>query len=208
VAAQPLIVPASGYLEVARVVVRAQPDAGARKVATMTQVDAHFHTTVILALDVKTNDEGNAAWYKVSVPGRPNGRTGWIPAATVSLKPVYKEIVIHRGSRTLELKDHGRTIFRTKVAVGRPGMETPLGTFYIIWGFHPPDPFLGPWAFATSAYSRLSDWPGGGIVGIHGTSMPQYIGQAVSHGCVRLPNSAILMLKRHVGAGTPIHIVR
>jgi lipoprotein-anchoring transpeptidase ErfK/SrfK len=205
---QPTTVPAAGYLEVARVVVRAQPDAQARRVATLTQVDVHFHTTVILALDVETNEAGDAAWYKVSVPGRPNGRTGWIPAATVSLEPVFREIVIHRGARTLELKDHGRTIFRTRVAVGRPGMETPLGTFFIIWGFQPPNPFLGSWAFATSAYSRLSDWPGGGIVGIHGTSAPQYIGQAVSHGCVRLYNSAILMLKRNVRPGTPIHIVR
>jgi len=201
-------VPASGYLEVARVNVRAQPDAHARTIASLTQVDSNFHTTVVLALEVKTNDEGNAAWYKISIPGRPNGRTGWIPAATVSLKPVYREIVIHRGARSLELLDHGRTIFRTRVAVGRPGMETPLGTFYIVWGFVPPDPFLGKWAYATSAYSRLTDWPGGGIVGIHGTSMPQYIGQAVSHGCVRLTNSAILTLKRYVGAGTPIHIVR
>jgi len=144
-------VPAAGYLEVARVAVRAEPDVHARQIATMTQVDAHYHTTVVLALAVETSETGAAGWYKISIPGRPNGRTGWVPAATVSLKPVYKEIVIHRGTRTLELRDHGRTIFRTKVAVGRPGMETPLGTYYIIWGFHPPDPFLGAWAFATSA---------------------------------------------------------
>jgi lipoprotein-anchoring transpeptidase ErfK/SrfK len=87
-------------------------------------------------------------------------------------------------------------------------METPLGTFYIIWGFHPPNPFLGVWAFATSAYSRLSEWPGGGIVGIHGTSMPQLLGKAVSHGCVRVSNAGILILKKYVGPGTPIRIVR
>ena len=32
------------------------------------------------------------------------------------------------------------------------------------------DPLYGPWAFGTSAYSVLSDWPGGGVVGIHGTN--------------------------------------
>ena len=210
-ASQPVTVPAAGYLVVQKVAVRAQPDTHSRRLAVMTEVDQYFRTTVILALQVKTDEEGKAAWYKISLPGRPNGRTGWIPAKAVSLKPVFKEIVIHRGTRTLELRDirdGGRTIFRTKVAIGRPGMETPLGTFYIVWGFRPPDPFLGVWAFATSAFSRLSDWPGGGVVGIHGTSAPQYIGQAVSHGCVRLYNSAILVLKRNVGPGTPIRIVR
>jgi lipoprotein-anchoring transpeptidase ErfK/SrfK len=205
---QPLVVPASGYLEVPTVPVLAQPSRGARVVAKLTQFEADYRPRVILALDVKTNAHGQAAWYKISLAGRPNGRTGWVPAATVSLKPVYKEIVIKRSQRVLELRDHGRVLLRTTVAVGRPGMETPLGTFYVIWGFRPPDPFLGSWAFATSAYSSLSDWPGGGIVGIHGTSAPQYLGQAVSHGCVRLANRAILVLKRHVRPGTPIRILR
>jgi len=200
--------PASGYLEVANLPVRAQASGGARVVARLSQFETDYRPRVVLALDVKTNAAGAAAWYKISLPGRPNGRTGWVPAASVSLKPVYREIVIRRSQRVLELHDHGRVVFRTKVAVGRPGMETPLGTFYVIWGFHPPNSFLGPWAFATSAYSKLSDWPGGGIVGIHGTSEPQYLGQAVSHGCVRVSNSGILTLKRFVHAGTPIRILR
>jgi hypothetical protein len=177
-------------------------------VTTLSQFEPDYRLRVVLALDVRTNADGRAAWYKISLPGRPNGRTGWVPAASVSLKPVYREIVIRRGARVLELRDRGRLLFRTTVAVGAPGMETPLGNYYVIWAFRPPDPFLGVWAFATSAYSRLSEWPGGGIVGIHGTSVPQYLGQAVSHGCVRLSNSAILVLKRYVRPGTPIRILR
>jgi len=205
---EPLTMPASGYLEVPKVQVRAAPSEAAAVVRTLTQFETDFRMRVVLALDVKLSPAGGPEWFKLSLPGRPNGRTGWVPAELVSLRPVHQEIVVHRGARTLELRDHGRVTFKTRVAVGKPGAETPLGTFYIIWGFRPPDPFLGVWAFATSAYSRLTDWPGGGIVGIHGTSMPQYIGQAVSHGCVRLTNSAILVLKRHVGPGTPIRILR
>jgi hypothetical protein len=176
-------------------------------VARLSEFEPDFRRRVILALDVRANAKGAAAWYKISLPGRPNGRTGWVNAAGVSLRPVHREIVIRRSRRTLELRDHGRLLLRTKVAVGAPGMETPLGTFYVIWSFRPPDPFLGVWAFATSAYSRLSEWPGGGIVGIHGTSAPQSLGQAVSHGCVRVSNSAVLVLKRYVRPGTPIRIV-
>jgi lipoprotein-anchoring transpeptidase ErfK/SrfK len=207
-AARPVSVPAAGYLEWPRITVRAAPSRSARPVTTLTEFEPDFRRRVIVALDVKTNGRGEAAWYKISLPGRPNGRTGWVNAAGVSLRSVYREIVIHRAQRVLELRDRGRLLLRTKVAVGAPGMETPLGTFYVIWGFRPPNPFLGSWAFATSAYSRLSEWPGGGIVGIHGTSAPQYLGQAVSHGCVRVSNSAVLVLKRYVRQGTPIRILR
>jgi hypothetical protein len=204
---RPLIVPASGYLEWPRIAVRSEPSRRGRIVTTLSQFESDFRRRVILALDVRANEGGAAAWYKISLPGRPNGRTGWVNAVGVSLRPVYREIVIRRSRRVLELRDHGRLVLRTTVAIGAPGMETPLGTFYVIWGFRPPDPFLGPWAFATSAYSRLSDWPGGGIVGIHGTSAPQLLGQAVSHGCVRVSNSAVLVLKRYVRPGTPIRIL-
>jgi len=207
-ASHPLTVPAYGYLEVAKVPVRAQPSRAARVVATLSQFEPDYRLRVVFALDVEQNASGAAGWYKLSLPGRPNGRTGWVPAAAVSLKPMSREIRIYRGSRTLELRDRGRVVLRTRVAVGAPGMETPLGSYYVIWGFRPPDPFLGVWAFATSAYSNLSEWPGGGIVGIHGTSAPQYLGQAVSHGCVRVSNSAVLVLKRYVHPGTAIRILR
>ena len=206
-APQPVAVPASGYIDVPRVVVRAAPSAKARVVTTLTQFETDFRARVVLALAVRKNAKGEPTWWKISLPGRPNGRTGWVHDKGVTLKPVYKEIVINRSRRTLELRDRGRLLLRTTVAVGAPGMETPKGTFYVIWGFRPPDPFLGVWAFATSAFSSLSEWPGGGIVGIHGTSAPQLLGQAVSHGCVRVHNNAILVLKRHVRPGTPIRIV-
>ena len=97
-------------------------------------------------------------------------------------------------------------VLKTTVAVGRPHMETPLGLFYVQWKFVPHAPILGEYAFETSAYSKLSDWPGGGIVGIHGTYMPWLLGQAVSHGCVRVANATAEKLKRYAPLGTPIWI--
>ena len=85
-------------------------------------------------------------------------------------------------------------------------METPLGRFYVIAKFRPTAPILGAYGFETSAYSKLSEWPGGGVVGIHGTNTPSLLGQAVSHGCVRVANEAILRLKELVPVGTPIRI--
>ena len=99
-------------------------------------------------------------------------------------------------------------LFRAPVAVGTPDAPTPLGrNFYVQWRFTPTDPFFGPFALETSAYSRLSDWPGGGIVGIHGTSLPGLIGQAVSHGCIRMRNEDVVRLRRLAAVGTPLDIV-
>ena len=45
-----------------------------------------------------------------------------------------------------------------------------------------------------------------GVVGVHGTNSPWLIGQAVSHGCVRLRNSDVLALRRLVRVGTPVSL--
>jgi lipoprotein-anchoring transpeptidase ErfK/SrfK len=124
------------------------------------------------------------------------------------LKPTLASIVVHRGARTLELVRDGKVQLRTRVAVGKRGAETPLGHFYVTSRFAPRNSFLGSYALETSAYSKLSEWPGGGVVGIHGTSRPDLLGQAVSHGCIRVSNAAALQLKRLAPAGTPITILR
>jgi lipoprotein-anchoring transpeptidase ErfK/SrfK len=197
----------AGHITWAQVAVRAKPSKTAARLTVLSQFRPDFRPRVVLALGVRYDEQGRPAWYRLSLPGRPNGRTGWVPAASVDLKPVRQEIVIDRSARRLELRKAGKLQLRTTVAVGASGMETPLGLFYVVAKFRPSAPILGAFAFETSAYSKLSDWPGGGIVGIHGTNTPSLLGQAVSHGCVRVANEAILRLKELVGPGTPIRIV-
>jgi len=187
-------------------VVRAKPIRTSARLTVLTQFRADFRPRVVLAVNVRLDGAGRPAWYRISLPGRPNGRTGWVPAGSVDLTPTRKEIVIDRGERTLELRDGGRVVLRTRVAVGAYGMETPLGRFYVMAKFRPTAPILGAFAFETSAYSKLSEWPGGGIVGIHGTNTPSLLGQAVSHGCVRVADAVILRLRSLVPVGTPITI--
>jgi lipoprotein-anchoring transpeptidase ErfK/SrfK len=68
-------------------------------------------------------------------------------------------------------------------------------------------PTYGPVAFGTSARSpSATDWPAGGYVGIHGTDAPALIPGRVSHGCIRLRNTDILELARHMPVGTPVRI--
>jgi hypothetical protein len=202
--------PAAGELTVSRVVVRARPDSRSRIVRRLTQFRPGYRVRVLLALGARRSAEG-VSWYRLSLPSRPNGQRGWVRADEVEAHPVPNRITIFRDARRLEVRriSDRRLLLRTRIAVGKPGAETPLGRdFYVQWRFVPTDAFYGTFAMETSAYAPVSDWPGGGIVGIHGTNAPHLLGQAVSHGCVRLPNAQASRLRRLAPLGTPIDVVR
>jgi len=202
----------AGTIKRSRISVLARPKDGARRVAVVVQFRPDFRPQYVLALDVVRGKHGAPAWYRISVPGRPNGRTGWVRASALDLHPVHKRLVVYRDQRRFEFWSGNRLLRAGKVAVGKPGAETPLGLFYVTWKFAPSiDPdwaILGAYAFETSAYSKLTDWPGGGIVGVHGTPWPELLGQAVSHGCIRLDNRDVAYLRNRVPLGTPVKIVR
>lgn len=189
-----------------RLAAHARPSRSSSVIKVFPQFRSDFRPTTLLVLG-QTRDAKGVRWLKLSVPMRPNGRTGWVKAASVQTRPVHRSIVIDLSARKLRILERGKTRFATRVAVGRHGLETPTGGYYITATFKPTERFLGSFAFETSAYSKLSEWPGGGVVGLHGTSMPSLLGQAVSHGCVRMSNAAALVLKRLTPAGTPVKIV-
>ena len=126
------------------------------------------------------------------------------------LQPVSTWLRIDRRRFRATLVRHGRVVFRARVGVGQRQWPTPRGEFYVrdrLAGYGQAGSFYGPVAFGTSARSpTLTDWPGGGLVGIHGTSLPQLIPGRISHGCVRLRNSDILRLARLMPVGTPLTI--
>ena len=46
----------------------------------------------------------------------------------------------------------------------------------------------------------------GWTLGFHGTPNPELIGQAVSHGCVRMRNADVLKMYDRVQIGTPVTV--
>jgi len=148
-------------------------------------------------------------WALAELTVLPNGRTGWIPRRDLSVYHVVEtRLVVDRARLALTLYRAGRRVFHAAVGIGTRGAPTPRGTFYVrerLTRFG--DPFYGPIAFGTSARSpTLTDWPGGGIVGIHGTNRPDLVPGRISHGCVRLRNSDIVRLARLLPLGTPVEI--
>ena len=97
------------------------------------------------------------------------------------------------------------------MAVGALGTETPRNDHFAIAELirtHTPGAFLGPIVMPITGYSeKLNEFAGGnGRVAIHGTSLPELIGTAVSHGCIRMHNGDIVRIARVVRPGTPLKI--
>jgi lipoprotein-anchoring transpeptidase ErfK/SrfK len=161
------------------------------------------------ALSGGTNGRPGTVWYRLNLPIRPFGRTGWIPASAADVKPTTKRVVIRRGARVLDVYRGGRRIFRARVAVGRPDRKTPLGRFYVAAKYRPrPNALVSTYALELSAPAGLPDFLRGGVVGIHGTPATYTIGKAASNGCIRVAPRAALRLKRLVPLGTPVNVVR
>jgi lipoprotein-anchoring transpeptidase ErfK/SrfK len=117
-------------------------------------------------------------------------------------------LVVERGRLRATLYRSGRRIWRSPIGVGKASTPTPAGHFWIREKFRVANPggAYGPRAFGTSDYSLLSDWPGGGVIGIHGTNEPYLIPGRPSHGCIRVPNHAISRLYRLMPVGTPMRV--
>lgn len=202
----PSAFPAAGEMVASSVGARKKPDPHASVIKVMHAFRSDYRPQVIFAVGKATGPDGQI-WYRISIPMRPNGTYGWIPANTVSLRPTHSQIVVNLNRRVIDIYRFGKHKWHGKVAIGAPGRETPTGHYFVQVRFVPyHDAFLGVFAVETSAYSKLTEWPGGGVVGIHGTSMPQLLGQAVSHGCVRVSNLTATKLKAYAPLGTPIWI--
>ncbi|MDR0786381.1 MAG: L,D-transpeptidase [Gemmatimonadota bacterium] len=107
------------------------------------------------------------------------------------------EIRVSLSDRSIKLMENGEVVRTYGVAIGRPSHPTPTGTFRtgrIVWnpGWVPPN---SEWA--RNERPRSPGDPKNPMQGvkiyfrepayfIHGTNAPGSIGQAASHGCLRM----------------------
>lgn len=190
-------------------VIRSSPSPHGAAVGRLTflTVDEQAELYVVLA---SARVPASGRWLQIEVPGRPNGRTGWVPAdALGSLHVVDGYLRVDEQTLTATLYRDGRAVFSAPVGVGKPSTVTPDGHFYVLEKLQTLNaPAYGPYALGTSAYApTLSEWPGGGVVGIHGTDEPQLVPGRPSHGCIRMHNEDITRLWHMIALGTPIEIV-
>lgn len=106
-------------------------------------------------------------------------------------------IEINTKQRILKLFNNNTLVKQYPVAVGKPSTPTPLGHWTII--------MKGLWGAQFGGHFMQLSVPWG-IYGIHGTDKPWSIGQAVSHGCVRMYSKDANELYNIITVGTPVYI--
>ncbi len=167
---------------------------------------------VLVPAEIRGRD-CRALWYRVRLAGRGGARAenGYVRAGALTLFEVHTRVLVDLSGRHLTLFEDGRPVLSVPVAVGALSTPTPRGHFFVIERIRVSDPG-GPYGAAALALSafpeKLTYWPEGGPVAIHGTNEPGSIGKAVSHGCVRLGAHDLQFLFSRVELGTPVEITR
>lgn len=120
-----------------------------------------------------------------------------------------RRVVLYRGDAVVK---------SYPIAVGRPGWETPKGTFMVKQMFKDPtwihplkkgivipggDPENPLGRYWIGFWSDGKNW-----IGFHGTPNPRSVGTAASHGCIRMYNKDIEELFKQVSLGTVVTVIQ
>lgn len=154
----------------------------------------------------------SVGWLHVRLPGRPNGHTGWIRRQATNLRTTGWHIVVETSSRRVIVYRRGHPTRVFKAVVGKPSTPTRHGQFFVEEAIQLRATDAGaPFALALSGRSNvLQEFDGGpGQIALHGLdNIGGVLGSAVSHGCIRLADSAMRWLVVRIGPGVPVSITR
>jgi lipoprotein-anchoring transpeptidase ErfK/SrfK len=119
-------------------------------------------------------------------------------------------LVLRLGQRRVFVYRNDQQVASYPVAVGKAGWETPTGQFKVIQMVENPvwqNPWTGevrpPGPDSALGLRWIGFWTDGkDTIGFHGTPTINSIGQAASHGCVRMRNEDVVALFNQVEMGT------
>jgi lipoprotein-anchoring transpeptidase ErfK/SrfK len=147
------------------------------------------------------------SWLGVISPLVGNHRTGWITRSVTTLTRVPWELQVSLSARRLTVLHEGHAVRRYAIAIGRSDAPTPTGRFAVTDRLSTGNP-AGPYgccilALSANSPHAIQGWTGGNRIAIHSTPETSSIGEAVSHGCVRVTLAEGRWLLGHVPLGTP-----
>ncbi len=177
---------------------------------------------LILGWGVKTLAQTTTEMTPIGVPAvEPETPTQVIPAKPLQIpgkppenKIIATHLVLNLQERKVYAYQHSKALKSFPVAIGKKGWETPKGSFKVIQLVKNPV-WQNPWNGKISPpgpNSPLGErwigfWSDGkNYIGFHGTPGEHVIGQAVSHGCVRMRNKDIKELFDLVPMGIPVTV--
>ena len=140
------------------------------------------------------------------------------PSKLVALKnktAIQIRLIVKRGTRRVYVYRGKQVLRGFPIAIGKSGWETPLGNYQVISMKKNPifrnfktGQIINPDS-TNPLGKRLIVFKIGKKFNLafHGTNQDKLIGQAVSHGCIRMHNKDVIALYELVNIGTPISVL-
>jgi lipoprotein-anchoring transpeptidase ErfK/SrfK len=124
------------------------------------------------------------------------------------------KLVVQRSKRRVMVYKGEKVVAKFPIAVGKTGWETPVGDFKVINKEENPifksfktGMIIEPGPDNPLGVRWIGIWTDGKTqLGFHGTDQPELIGQAVSHGCIRMHNKDVVALYKYVEIGTVVRV--
>lgn len=163
-----------------------------------------------------TFSQSSPQWQQDSkLAAKPDLTERWAFPVTIEAAEQQVHLVLSLEERQLYVY-RGDTVETTfPVAVGKPGWETPTGSFEVSHMLENPgwtNPFtnevVSPGPDNPLGERWIAFWTDGEYqIGFHGTPNRDSVGQAASHGCVRLYNEHVRELYDLVDPGTLVTVL-
>lgn len=190
--------------------VHKEPEAGSPQTVVLSPRTPIAGEPTTLPVTGSLTAADGVRWLQVMLPGRPNSSTGWIAQAGTRRLLTEWELVVNLRARKVSIYRAGSLARAFRAVVGKLSTPTPTGQFFVqetvrLAAGEPG----GPYALALSARSdALQEFEGGpGQIAIHGRDqLGGTLGEAESHGCVRVATASIDWLSTRIGPGTPVRI--
>ena len=201
-----------------------RPHAGRRwplgaRLVRRAQLREHPGGTVVRALHPRTGYGSyrvlavvarRPGWLGVLSHYMPNSRAGWIPDDAAKLHYMPYTIEVDLSALRLLVRRDGKVVRRARVAVGRPGHETPTGR-YAITDTLRVSSAGGPYGCCALALTGRQPnvpqgWTGGDRIAIHGTNKEDSLGTPASSGCVRASDADMRWMMKRIPVGSPVRI--
>lgn len=142
-------------------------------------------------------------------------RADWRETAEIVLsepQPSLMRVVVRTKARRVYVYEGNVITASFAIAVGKKGWETPPGQYQVfskevnpVFKNFKTGNVIRPGANNPLGVRWIGFWTDGKTqLGFHGTNQPELIGQAVSHGCIRMKNKDVVALFEKVSIGTPV----
>lgn len=138
------------------------------------------------------------------------------PSQAIDPKSLSKDthLVIKLGDRRVYVYKNKKLKVSYPIGIGKAGWETPTGNYQVM-DMQPHPIWEEPWTGKVILEGPdnplgarwIGFWTDGrNSIGFHGTPTEKLVGQAVSHGCIRMRNRDVVALYEQVKMGTPVTV--